>query len=108
MTIVAKMPLTTVLDYFKSLVGQEYKPRDLSLGKANTYNSTSLAVFRLKHERTSWRLDIVLPSFRVRTFLKYKNIPELMILKERKDFTLFKQRDFIAGQLFYSKYFYCY
>ena len=27
----------------------------------------------------------VLPSFRVRTFLKYKNVPELMILKVRKD-----------------------
>ena len=38
----------------------------------------------------------VLPSFRVRTFLKYKNIPELMILKVRKDFMVFKQSDFIA------------
>ena len=38
----------------------------------------------------------VLPSFRVRSFLKYKNIPELTILKVRKDFMVFKQRDFIA------------
>ena len=38
----------------------------------------------------------VLPSFRVRTFLKYKNIPVLMILKVRKDSMVFKQRDFIA------------
>ena len=38
----------------------------------------------------------VLPSFRVRTFLKYKNIPELMILKVRKNFMVFEQRDFFA------------
>ena len=38
----------------------------------------------------------VLPSFRVRTSLKYKNIPGLMILKVRKDLMVFKQRDFIA------------
>ena len=38
----------------------------------------------------------VLPSFRVRTFLRYKNIPELMILMVRKDLMVFKQRDFIA------------
>ena len=38
----------------------------------------------------------ILPSFRVRTFIKYKNIPELMILKVRKDFIVFKRRDFIV------------
>ena len=38
----------------------------------------------------------ILPSFRVRTFIKYKNIPELMILKVRKDFIVFKWRDFIV------------
>ena len=38
----------------------------------------------------------VLPIFRVRTFLRYKNIPELMILKVGKDFMVFRQRDFIA------------
>ena len=38
----------------------------------------------------------VLPSLRVRTFLRYKNIPELMILKVTKDFMVFKQRDFSA------------
>ena len=37
----------------------------------------------------------VLPSFRVRTFLKYKNIPELIVLKLRND-SILKQRDFIA------------
>ena len=35
-------------------------------------------------------------SIRVRTFLKYKKIPELMILKVREDFMVCKQRDFIA------------
>ena len=38
----------------------------------------------------------VLPSFRARTFLKYKNIPELMIWKVRKDSVVFKQLYFIA------------
>jgi len=38
----------------------------------------------------------VVPRFKVKTFLKYKNVPELMILKVRKDFMVFKQRDFIA------------
>ena len=44
LTILAKMSLIIVLEYFKSLVGQEYKPWDLLLGKANISNSTSLAV----------------------------------------------------------------
>ena len=35
----------------------------------------------------------VLPSFRLRFFWKYKNIPVLMILKVRKHFMVFKQRD---------------
>ena len=44
LTILAKMSLIIVLEYFKSVVGQEYKPWDLLLGKANISNSTSLAV----------------------------------------------------------------
>ena len=45
LTILDKMwPLIIVLEYFKGLVGQEYKPWDLLFGKANRSNSISLAV----------------------------------------------------------------
>ena len=44
LTISVKMSLIIVLEYFNTLVGQEYKPWDLLLGKANISNSTSLAV----------------------------------------------------------------
>ena len=44
LTIWVKMSLIIVLEYFNALVGQEYKPWDLLLGKANISNSTSLAV----------------------------------------------------------------
>ena len=41
----------------------------------------------------------VLPSFRLRTFWKYKNTLVLMILKVRKDFMVFKQRDLLWSDL---------
>ena len=58
-----------------------------------TDNSQSKAVNRKQNKIAvvNWVF-----CFRVRTFLKYNNIPELMILKVRKDFMVFKQRDFIA------------
>jgi len=49
-----------------------------------------------KEKQNHYRELGVLPSFRVRTFIKYKNISEMMISKVRKDFMVFKRCDFIV------------
>ena len=58
--------------------------------------SRTMTLYLYKAKQNRCRELGVLPSFRVRTFLKYQNIPELVILKVREDFMVCKQRDFIA------------
>ena len=65
-----------------------------SLSQTMTLHSPRYAV-NVKQNKIAVMNWVFCQSFIVRTFWKYKNIQVLMTLKVRKDFMVFKQRDFL-------------